>query len=110
MPNEFRRAQAYYKGQVIVRKRAILRERLRRSAEQGEVAIMANPTEARYLKVGDLYSDRGPEFWQYVKVNAPLYVCVHVPEPDDKSEVWRLEVRKLKGNAPQMDPSKLPGL
>lgn len=69
--------------------------------------VNAYKVEARYLRLGDLYSDRGPDYWAMAKTNAPCFICM--VETDDDSIVYRLEVRKLVGDTPLLDPTKPPG-
>lgn len=72
--------------------------------------VRAVKTEGRYLKPGHLYSDKGPEFWSTAKTNASLYLCLHMPEADDTSIVYRIHVEAYDESAPTMNPHLPPGM
>lgn len=56
--------------------------------------VVIEQIEAKYLKQGDLYSDRDHKFWKgMIKKQAfsgmPLYLCMY-PILDDDTIVWRI--------------------
>lgn len=83
--------------------------------------IKAERVEGKYLKVGDLFSDQGPEFWsRTLKGTAkPLFLCVNEPEKDDEELVYRLSIEypqdldivtvPSESQGPVVNPFKAPG-
>lgn len=56
--------------------------------------VVAVKTQAKLLNPGDLYSGRGPEFWDTVMdralVGEPVYVKTNVPSDDPEEEVFKI--------------------
>lgn len=57
------------------------------------VRVQATKIEASHLKPGDLFSDRGPEYWNTIDKfpSTPLFVRTNNPDTDEMDE--------LSGNA-----------
>jgi hypothetical protein len=72
--------------------------------------IKAERTEGRYLKPGDFFSDKGPEFWSKVKtVSAECYLCVNEPDETDKELVYKIIIERER-SGPLMNPHLPPGV
>jgi len=71
--------------------------------------LLVEKIEAQHLEPGDLYSDKGPEFWQNTKLWAcGLFICLKTPPKTEDDAIYRITL--IDNDQPAMNPKKPPGM